>query len=925
MVYHLPFPMIGASLSHYRISSRIGQGGMGEVYRATDTALGRDVAIKVLPADVAKDTERLARFEREAKLLASLNHSNIAHVYGFESASLPDGSSGHFLAMELVEGEDVGQRLERGPIPTGEALAIAVQVAEALEEAHQHGIVHRDLKPANVKLTPEGKVKVLDFGLAKVWAAEGPLIGSGGHDLSQSPTLAHTGTQAGVILGTAAYMSPEQARGKPVDKRADIWAFGCLLSEMLTGRRTFGGESVTDVLASVVKDQPDLAALPPDTPWRVRELLAKCLVKDPHERLHDIGDARLEIRAALAHPEASPAEGGAPRGIGRRPVAWLGLGALGGAVAASLAWWAASPATGSGPLPPLSRLQIQAEPGFRVSAVLVSPDGRTVAYGGVKRPGTADPGAHLFVRPLSSSRAWVVEGSEGVGAATFSLDGEWIAFTAPIAPQSSRRRILKVSARGGTPPVAVADWDPLWASGLAWLSDGDLLVTTAATPQSVLRVPTDGRPVQPAVALKAGVDGSFDFAVGLADGRVLGQRTTWKGGYRTDPVLLDPRTGQVSVVVEDGARSRLLPGGHIVFSRHDSLLAAPFDAAGGRLTAAPVAVAGGLRSDAYSYQAFFDLSRDGTLVHLPGGEFGNERRLAVLGDAGAQPWSEDHRRFAGSLSVSGDGRWLAVTLMNEAGLFEVWGSEVARPALRRLVAFPSLDCASPAWSADAARLFVACSGASEADGIYLLGMDGTAEPHALLRRSPGEPGIVPLTLAPDSSELLAVRSGEKGSELLSVPVGKEVGEPRVVLSGRGSIGDAQLSADGSRLAYLSNESGRWELFLRRRGEGGSLGPPVPVAATTAMRWRTGPDGRERLYYTTPEERLVAVEVGSDLSLSKPALRLDLSRHADRLASDVLPDGRVLATLRGDDERPPDSIDVVLGFSSEVRRLVGPPN
>jgi hypothetical protein len=431
--------------------------------------------------------------------------------------------------------------------------------------------------------------------------------------------------------------------------------------------------------------------------------------------------------------------------------------------------------------------------------------------------------------------------------------------------------------------------------------------------------------VQPAVALKAGGDGSFRFNVGLADGRVLGQRSMWQGGFRTDPVLLDPGTGQVSVLVEDGAHSRLLPSGHLVFSRHDSLLAAPFDAEKGRLAAAPVAVAGGLRSDAYSFQAFFDLSRDGTLVHLPGGEFGNKRRLAVLGDAGAQPWSGDHLRFAGSLSVSGDGRWLAVTLMNEAGLFEVWGSEVARPALRRLVAFPTLDCAWPAWSANASLLFVDCSGASEADGIYLLEMDGTAEPRPLLRRSPGDPGIVPLALAPDSSELLAVRSGEKGSELLSVPVGKDAGAPRVVLSGRGSLGDAQLSADGSRLAYLSNESGRWELFLRRRGKDGSLGPPVPVAAAMGMRWRTGPDGRERLYYSTPEHRLFTVEVGSDLALSTPTPRLDLSRHADRLASDVLPDGRVLAALRGDDELPPESINVVLGFSSEVQRLVvGPP-
>jgi hypothetical protein len=909
--------LTGQTLSHYRITAALGAGGMGEVYRATDTRLDREVAIKVLPPEVAQDTERLGRFRREAQLLASLNHPHIAAIYGLEEA---DGTP--FLALELVEGEDLKARLERGPIPIDEALGIAKQVAEALEEAHEKGIVHRDLKPANVKLTPDGKVKVLDFGLARGYALD-PTSGSA-PDLSQSPTLAHTGTQAGVILGTAAYMSPEQARGRPVDKRADIWAFGCLVCEMLTGRSPFGGESVTDVLASVVKDQPDLGALPPQTPWRVRELLAKCLVKDRHERLHDMGDARLELEAARARPEPSRVEGGDARGTRRHAAAWLGLAALGGALAASLAWWIATSTPGAGRTPRLARLSIPAEPGFRVEDVAISPDGETVVYRGVQRPGTPDPGVQLLVRPLSSARAWTVDGSEGVSAFTFSPDGEWIAFKAPIAPQSSRGRILKVSTRGGTPPVAVVDWDPQWAEGsLAWLSDGDLLVATQATPQSVVGVPTDGRPIQPAVALKAEGDGSFSFSVGLPDGRVLGQRASWEGGYRTDPVLLDPATGEVSVIVQDGAYSRLLPSGQLVFSRHDSLLAAPFDAEKGRLAAAPVAVAGDLRSDAYSFQAYFDISRDGTLVHLPGGEYGNERQLAFVDDAGVQPWSADHLRLVGPLSVSGDGRWLAVTLMNEAGLFEVWGSEVARPALRRLVAFPTLDCASPAWSADASLLTVGCGGASEADGLYLLEMGGTTEPRLLLRRSSGEPDVQPRALSADSSELLAVRSGEKGSELLSVTVGPDAGEARVVLSGRGVIGAAQLNADGSRLAHTSNESGRWELFLRRRGRDGSLGPPVPVAPAGWACWRTGPDGQERLYYWTPEQRIVSVEVTSDLALSAPRPLLDYSRHAGTLmGSDVLPDGRVLATFRGDDERPPESISVVFGFSTELERLVG---
>jgi serine/threonine protein kinase len=282
--------LIGQTLSHYKVTAAIGAGGMGEVYRATDTNLGRDVAIKVLPAEVVRDAERLSRFKREAHLLAALNHPNIAAIYGLE-----ESGGQPFLALELVEGQDLKQRLEKGAIPVDEALEIARQIAEALEEAHGKGIVHRDLKPANVKLTPEGKVKVLDFGLAKAWAGDGDSDGSGSSALSQSPTLARTGTIAGVILGTAAYMSPEQARGKPVDKRADVWAFGVLLWEMLTGRQLYTGDTVTDVIAAVVTREPDLEALPKATPSSVRRLIARCLRKDPRTRLPDIGTRALGV------------------------------------------------------------------------------------------------------------------------------------------------------------------------------------------------------------------------------------------------------------------------------------------------------------------------------------------------------------------------------------------------------------------------------------------------------------------------------------------------------------------------------------------------------------------------------------------------------------------------------------------------------
>ncbi|HRB13927.1 MAG TPA: serine/threonine-protein kinase, partial [Vicinamibacteria bacterium] len=328
----------GTRLGPYHVTAAIGAGGMGEVYRARDTTLNRDVAIKVLPAALAADTERLARFKREAQVLASLSHSNIAHVYGFEAATLPDGSTAHFLAMELAEGEDLSERLKRGAIPVDEAIGIAKQIAEGLEEAHERGIIHRDLKPANIKLTPDGKVKILDFGLAK--ALEGESGASGANSqLSHSPTISRHMTEAGMIMGTAAYMSPEQARGKPVDKRADIWAFGVVLFEMLTGERLFAGETVSDTLAAVLKTDPDWKQLPGETPAALNTLLRRCLERDPRQRLRDIGDARIFLSdPGDAHEDRAPARvpTTSPASPARRAMPWLAGVALGALLMGSL-------------------------------------------------------------------------------------------------------------------------------------------------------------------------------------------------------------------------------------------------------------------------------------------------------------------------------------------------------------------------------------------------------------------------------------------------------------------------------------------------------------------------------------------------------------------------------------------------------------
>jgi Tol biopolymer transport system component len=440
--------MIGSTLANYRVTAAIGAGGMGEVYRATDTKLDREVAIKVLPAELAQDPERLARFEREAKLLASLNHPNVAHVYGFESATLQDGSTTHFLAMELVEGEDLAERLKRGAIPVDESLGVAKQMAEALEEAHERGIVHRDLKPANVKLAPDGKVKVLDFGLAKAYA--GDAASGSGSDLSQSPTLARTGTRAGAILGTAAYMSPEQARGKAVDKRADIWAFGVVLYEMLTGLRLFEGETVSDVLAAVLTRDPQWARLPAATPGAIRDLLRRCLRRDAKARQRDMGDARIVLEEALAGPSPQGDGPASPtRPTWRRALPWAAALAVGALISGVVMWGLALRR------PQRERMHFRAVTNFAgvQAQPALSPDGGSVAFvsnrggdydiyvglvsGGKLIQITHDP--HFEARP-----SWAPDGAS-ITYARLNDSGLWDIWQVPALGGTPRRLILNAA------------------------------------------------------------------------------------------------------------------------------------------------------------------------------------------------------------------------------------------------------------------------------------------------------------------------------------------------------------------------------------------------------------------------------------------------------------------------------------------------
>ena len=467
--------MIAQTIAHYRIQGKIGAGGMGEVYRATDTRLSRDVAIKVLPEALARDNERMARFDREAKVLASLNHPNIASIYGLE-----ESNGSRALVMELVEGLTLAERIKQGPLSVDEALPIAKQIAEGLEYAHERGIIHRDLKPSNVKLTPEGQVKVLDFGLAKALEGE-----TGEEELLNSPTLSAVATRAGVLLGTAAYMSPEQARGKRVDRRADIWAFGCVLYEMLTGRGPFDGETTSDILACVIRAEPDWPAVPGSVPARIRELLRRCLQKDPKQRLQAIGEARITIEGTLsgtAPAELAPTPA-ASGWLGARALTLVGCGLLAGGLLTAIVFG------GRGePLRPktVERLSVLPPAGDSLAVgvpgtIAISPDGSSIVYSA--QHGATTP---LYLRVLSRFDSSPLSGTDGAVNPFFSPDGQWIGFFA-------NSKLKKISVHGGE-PVTVCDAGP--GRGASWGPDDTILFSSLSSP-GLMRVSSAGGTPQP--------------------------------------------------------------------------------------------------------------------------------------------------------------------------------------------------------------------------------------------------------------------------------------------------------------------------------------------------------------------------------------------------------------------------------------------
>ena len=890
----------GTRLGPYEVVSSLGAGGMGEVYRATDSHLKRSVAIKVLPAVMAGDADRIARFQREAEVLAVLNHPNIAAIYGLEKT--PSTGSGQApltaLVMELVEGEDLSQRISRGAIPIDEALPIAKQIADALEAAHEQGIVHRDLKPANIKVRTDGIVKVLDFGLAKALGPEGTSASS---DAMNSPTLTARATQMGMILGTAAYMSPEQAKGRAVDKRADIWAFGVVLYEMLSGRPAFDGEDVSDLLVAVISKDVDLGALPADTPPRLRALVRDCLIRDPRQRLRDIGDARIALDKIIAGaPDDAVAIASATAAIvptWQRALPWAVALAGFGAAAVAIALWAP---WRSMPAPPETRLEITTPPTDDPASFAISPDGRQLVFVATGTEGRSQ----LWLRPLDQTTPQALAGTEGASYPFWSPDSRSVAFFAGSA-------LKRLDIGSGLPQTTFSGGAINTVRGGNWSAAGGILLGQVTGP--LLRVSAPG--AAPAVVTKLAPDQASHrwphflpggrqflfYVMGASPGLYLGS-------------LDSPDSNRIAAA-DTGAQ--FVAPDWLLFVRQSTLLAQRVDLGRGEPIGEPMPVADQVAVDSGRTVGAFSVGPAGSITYRTGR--GSVSQFTWFDHAGKVVGTIGTPDANGRLNpaLSPDGRRVAAQRTMH-GNIDLWLFDAGRETK---LTFDAGRDMYPVWSPDGSRIAFS-KDLKGALSLYQKSSRGGGAEELLLASSGNV--LAPQAWSPDGRFLLYTeRSPVTALDLWVLPLdGKQ--PPSVFLNSKFEERSPQFSPDGRWVAYMSDETGRPEIYLRPfPASSGQF--PVSTTGGIAPRWRK--DGKE-LYYIAPDSKLMAVsmattgrapEMGAPVALFRPYIL-----YGGTIAPgvhwqyDVAPDGRFLINVTpGDVVTPP--ITVIQHWQAGIKK------
>jgi serine/threonine-protein kinase len=882
---------------------------MGEVYRARDTKLHRDVALKILPDAFAHDPDRLARFQREAEVLASLNHPNIAHLYGLEEVDpspVATAPAAMALVMELVDGATIDDRLVQGALPTDHALAIARQIAAALEAAHSQGIVHRDLKPANVKLKDDGTVKVLDFGLAK---AADPARGSGltAHDdVTNSPTI----TRQGVILGTAAYMAPEQARGKPTDKRVDIWAFGCVLYEMLTGSRAFGGGDITETMVAIMRGEPDWSRLPSDTPATVRMFLRRCLEKDPRDRVHDIADVRLALNGAFDAPEG-PADQAQP--LTRSRLLMLGGGALALALATGGVVWMLRPAAST---PAVRRFRVTTAPAVLAIAntnrdIAITPTGTAVVY--FAGQGTD---RQMYVRPLDAIDSLPLRRADRFYEPLVSPDGRWIAFI-----DETDLTLRKVPVSGG-PPVAITRIGREML-GATWGTDDTIVFALNESGAGLKRVPAaGGTPTTLTSPREEDGEVMHSWPTFLPGGRTVlyaVRSSSSASDVRIDAV--DLATGQRKVILHNATSPRYSPGGHLVYAIENGLRAVRFDPDRLEVVGDPIRVVEDVVTKS-SGGASFDIASDGTLVYVSGSNY-IPRRLVWVDRTGTRmPISAPLRGYIAA-RVSPDGTRAALDIRDQQS--DIWIWDFARAALTRFTSDPAVD-SNPVWMPDG-RTLVYTSARTGVQVVFSQDADGVGP---VTQLTDGPNPQVSRSVSADGSRLFFDEYGANRSEDL---MALDVAAPRrivPILQSPANERNGEISPSGRWIAYSSDESGRHEVYVR------------PYPNLENRRWQISVDGGlqpafsrrgDELFFVGRDGKLMVSDLrdSGGLVASTPRTLLEPQYYSLQSAAnavvtgrgyDVSPDGRRFLMIESADF-PANSggIVVVLNWADELNRLL----